>query len=824
MKSYHSLAWKELWTQKVTSVLILIAIILSTMMTTVIGQSIGILSAMREQQAASLNGNRYATFHQLTEDQAEAISTDDRVSFAGSCITLGTTEIESSGLSLLLREYEGDALSAYPSLTQLDSGRLPTQADEIALPQDVLDLMGYSGKLGDTVMLTLHISLMHDNEEPYEYTSEFTLTGILKSNYIGYVSGSVSGVVGSGSAKTLLPEKYQLMSTDIRLHDKSRFQQIVNDFGNSFEIPDYCIQYNDILLSALEIDYDGKDESDASGFPFMAAAGVLVGALVLMAAGLVIYNILKISVTKHISEYGTLRALGAESVKLYILVAMQLAILCCMGIPFGVVLGVLSAKGITIAATSVLSPEIFLANSHEELAALILQNSTGKLLPLVVSTAITLVFAFIAVMPAAHYAAKVSPTLAMSGTTVHVKRRNRNTGHIRCFEAFYAKMNMKRNTGRTVITILSLVMSITVFIALQSFSGLLDTASSVQKMHLGDYSITSETVGFAPEVVEELKEQPGVSSVSTLKYSLYTQDKDGNLPINTSITLQPSEALHIVGVDEERLKTLAPTLTNQQIQDLKSGNACLIKNPIVMAYGEDAMEATSISTGDVVSVSAVELGVIGVCNGAVTLDNDGFVNGVQVIVFDTVYDRLTGKNTYSELYPVLTADTDRDIAETVIDQICTQAGGHWLSYQNTDKQLEESYQQIKLLAWGLILFIGLIGLLNIINTTYTNIHTRVNEIGIQRAIGMSIASLYKTFLWEGAYYGIIAGIIGAVAGYICTIFVGAAATDQIELVALPIIAILQATVVSIAACLIATCLPLRQIARMSIVDSIETVE
>lgn len=45
-------------------------------------------------------------------------------------------------------------------------------------------------------------------------------------------------------------------------------------------------------------------------------------------------------------------------------------------------------------------------------------------------------------------------------------------------------------------------------------------------------------------------------------------------------------------------------------------------------------------------------------------------------------------------------------------------------------------------------------ILNIINTVYSNIHTRVNEIGMQRAIGMSAASLYKTFLWEGAYYAI----------------------------------------------------------------------
>ena len=67
MKSYRTLALKELLSQKVTSILILIAVVLSTMMTTIVGQSIGVLSAMREQQAIAIGGNRYATFLQMNK-------------------------------------------------------------------------------------------------------------------------------------------------------------------------------------------------------------------------------------------------------------------------------------------------------------------------------------------------------------------------------------------------------------------------------------------------------------------------------------------------------------------------------------------------------------------------------------------------------------------------------------------------------------------------------------------------------------------------------------------------------------------------------------
>ena len=66
---------------------------------------------------------------------------------------------------------------------------------------------------------------------------------------------------------------------------------------------------------------------------------------------------------------------------------------------------------------------------------------------------------------------------------------------------------------------------------------------------------------------------------------------------------------------------------------------------------------------------------------------------------------------------------------------------------------------------------------------------------------MPIGSLYKTFLWEGAYYGLIAAVIGSVLGYVCCVFVSAAQTDTLQLVAVPVAAIGEAALVSVAASL-----------------------
>lgn len=466
-----------------------------------------------------------------------------------------------------------------------------------------------------------------------------------------------------------------------------------------------------------------------------------------------------------------------------------------------------------------------MANSKTEVIAMINENEGSKLMPLVISVITTVLFSFLSALPAAHYAAKVSPTVAIMGQKISIKRRNRKVKCIRNFEAFYARMNMKRNPGRTVITILSLVMSITVFIALESFSELLDASKDIQKMHLGDYSMTSEMVGFLPEDVTTLRNVPGIQAVSTLKYSIYQQNENGELKdIETSITLQPSESLQIIGIDEQRLISLASTLPELDLQELMNGTAALIQNPIPLSFGNVEVKNTVLSVGESISINSASLKVIGLLDSPITLENKGFINGIQVVVSDAVYSQLTEKSQYTELYPALAKEASRSSVEQSIQELCSQRGGTWLSYANTDKQLRESYEQIRLLAWGLILFIGFIGLLNIINTMHTNIHTRMIEIGVQRAIGMSSKSLYKTFLWEGAYYGIFASLIGSVLGYICSIFIKAAAANEIQLIQIPFLSIMEVTILSLMVCLTATYIPLIKIAKMNVVESIKFVE
>ncbi|HBE9444235.1 ABC transporter permease [Clostridioides difficile] len=819
MKNYLSLSIKELKSQKLMTTFIIIAIVLSTIMTTVVGQSIGILQNLRIEQARSFNGDRHVSFHQLTKNQVDDIKKDDRVYQAGTSITLGSSKIKDSGISVLVKEYDKTGLSNYPKLMKLKSGNLPKDKNEIALDENTLKLIGIKPRLGVTIPMNLDISLLNDTIPPYNYTANFKLSGILEDDYTGYVSGIVNGIVGKGASENLLPKRYILSSLDFKIKQQEKFQEIVNQLAKKINLSHNSIQYNWIYLNALKIQFE-KDEnsSNSDGISMIILVSLFVALLVLLASGLVIYNILKISVTKKIKEYGCLRAIGAEPNQIYKIVILQILILCTIAIPIGAVIGIISSKGITGMVTNILNPDILLANDNKEITELIHKNTTAYMFPLVLSTSISLIFSLISALPSAIYASHVSPKIAMAGSTTKIKRKIKREKTIKNFERHLAWLNLKRNKGRTIITILSLFMSITVFVTLSEFSNVLDVSRSVSNLKEGDFSLTNEISGFDKSILDKIDNMKNVNRTSFIKYSEYKQGE-----IDTDINFENSgEMLKIIGIDEQTLKDLMPSITDSTLEDFKNGSICFIKNPIAISTPGVKTKYTNLKPKDNITINKKQLDIYSTVDKMFFLQGNGWVNGVDVIVYDSVYNTLTNKNKFNQINIYVKDKSDLEQIRLSTEQICeNNPGSHWISYIESDKQLKESFKQIEFLAWAVILFVGLIGTLNIINTTHTNINTRTNEIGVKRAIGMSNSSLYKMFLWEGVYYGIFAAILGSIAGYASAIIINMATIEKLDFTNIPITSILQATIISILACIIATLIPLRKVKKMNIIDCID---
>ncbi len=849
-------ALKELLAQRVTSLLVLLAVILSAAMTAAIGQSAGMLSAMRKQQAASISGSQYATFVQMNAGQVEALQNDKRLSHAGVSVSLGTVPLNRA-LTLGISEYHGDSLTFHPSLMKLKEGRLPQAPMELALPEDVLQFLGFSGKTGDTITLSLSKALRHGIETTsHAYTADFTLTGITESNYMGYAAGIVQGIAGEGTAEALLPERFLYYHVDIRTADHVPFQPTMDDLVSALHVHELDMMYNTVYLDAMGIPYDADaadTELSGQGFSLLSSAGIMVGALLLSAAGFVIFNILKITVSKRKKQYGILRAVGAAKGQLYFLVTAQILLLCAIGIPAGLFMGSLSAKGILTAATSLLSPEVFLVQDQAGLNRLIAENSAGKWAYLLAGAAVTLLSALAAALPAALFAAKVPPVTAISGAgrnakpsgsqktiacrrprapipaRMHTRREKRSAKQIRNFERYYARLNLRRNRGRTAVTVLSLVMGIAVYTVLQGSISLLDAAGEAGK-HLGDYSVINETAGFSAGDLKTMEEDSRVAAVAAMQFSLYTLNGQ-NQPegISLGFSLHAGESFQVVGLNAAYLDAyFGGKIPDRDLERLQSGAGCIVRNPVPLIFEGAEIARTEIQTGSTITVAGKELQVLDTMDGYdsyLGVGNGGFTNGIQVIVDHTVYPELTGENYYQELLPTLKPDTVRGSFDQTIKALAQRVPGTtWISYEETDRQFAVSFAQTRLLAWGVVLFLSFIGILNIINTVYTNLHTRMAEIGIQRAIGMSAGSLSRACLWEGAYYGIYAFLPGGILGCAGTFFLHAALKGSWEITAAPFLASAEAAVAAVAACLLAAAVPVRSVAGQEIVRLTENTE
>lgn len=835
IKSYRGLVGRQLCSQKVTTALILIAVILSAMMTTVVGQSLGSLNAMRQQQAIAIGGNRHITFVQMNGEQTAALQSDSRLAYVGRSVLLGTVCLNDA-LDLGLTEYLDGSLAVYPALACVKEGRLPQRPMEIALPEDALQYLGFEGKVGDTIRLDCSKALRHNINRDlsrFDYTADFTLCGILSDNYLGYTAGMVEGVVGEGTAQQLLPRSFIYYNVAVRVADTGAFQDTVDDLTASLKIHELDTLYNTVYLDAVGIDYDAEAADmtvSDEGFSAVTAAGIVIAALILLAAGLVIFNILKVVVSRRLRQYGVLRALGANRGQLYILVLAETLLICAVGIPIGLLLGSLAAENILTMTMGLLSPEIFLVQDVDTLNRLIAENSSADAWLLLISAAVTLVFALAAALPAARLAAAVTPVAVMSGQQEKIKSRKRSPKRIRNFSAYYARLNLKRNRGKTAVTVASLALSIAVFIALQSCVGLLNSADQLEENRFGDYDLTNSTVGFSEEVLQGLAGNEEVAAVAAMQFACYEQDENGEISdIALDLSLQPGETFQVVGLNDVYLQqSLGKRLSAADLQKMREGGGCVVRNPLPLSFGDTEIPATHIQKGDVITVNGKQLPVLETLEGYdmyFSVGNDGFTNGVQVAVGSDVFPQLTGRSEYAEMIPVLQEEVDRKVFDDKLDSLCASVPGTvYISYEETDKQLAASFQQINLLAWGLILFVGLIGLLNIINTVYTNIHTRVAEIGIQRALGMDVFGLYKTFLWEGAYYGLYSAVAGILLGCLCVALIEFAAAGSLSGLSLPWLAMAMAAAAAVICCLIATCIPLRKAAGLNLTDAIEIGE
>lgn len=173
-------------------------------------------------------------------------------------------------------------------------------------------------------------------------------------------------------------------------------------------------------------------------------------------------------------------------------------------------------------------------------------------------------------------------------------------------------------------------------------------------------------------------------------------------------------------------------------------------------------------------------------------------------------------------------DTDDAEWETVKDQVQklfpSAEGVYITTLDNWTEAFQEKLTEYRTPVYMFVLFIGVFGIINLLNTLVTNVLTRKRELGILQAVGASGKQLSKMLLIEGLLYTLGAAILsitlGTFVGYlICHVFSSMSVFGAVEY-HFPIFEMLTYFLIMLVIQMAFSILTIRQIKKQSLVDQI----
>lgn len=766
----------------------ILAIILTTMMFTslfVLSQSM--IENMQQMYIQQAGYSSQLSSSLLTDDEADAIAAHPAVAEASRSTVVGVAE-NVSGRQVELRAASADYADSALSLPT--EGRMPENADEIALDTITLDKLGLAHQLGETV----HLSWTSAPGSDESNSAEFTLCGIWQGNpaamaSMAWVSEDFAEKLSVGVSQDAARESGSILGLTmlhIDLVDDSdpsgTAEKILADTGLSERV----------TLSP-NIAYDSAvGQNMLRELLPMAICMVLV----FVSGYLIIYNIFQISVAADIRFYGRLKTLGATKRQLKKILYSQARRLCLVGIPFGLAIGyflgaVLVPFMITStggAATVALDPWIFVGAA--------------------VFAAVTV---RISCLKPARTCGKVSPMEALRYTDAEpLSRRKRKKSHSASVRAM-AWANLGRNRKRTVLVIASLSLGLVLLSGIYAKNASFDidkymSGTVISDFEVEDASIASNFTTYDPQgttinsaLVEKIGDLDGLERTGALYAQVINHEVGESALKNIEHYYNAEERLAVI-------KATDPGLYDAYSDMLASGSCTAILYGVDGLVVDTLADAQNILAGNFDKEAFASGGYVVVDAGPAENTDEiapTYNVGDSVTLGDKTYEVMAivrditpiteGKNSdtadflglyipaedFRAMYPENTlrkyffdvAAEDQPAAEQMLLDVQSEDDPalSFTSKQTLIDHYKEQTRASTIMAFAISFVIAVVGVLNFVNSMLTAIFSRQKEFAMLQSIGMTRRQLRNMLIGEGLYY---AGITLALSYVLSALVVG----------------------------------------------------
>ncbi|MGN2338473.1 ABC transporter permease [Clostridium cagae] len=754
---------KSFKANKIRTILTIFSIILTTVLfTSLFTLAFSIcksaeISTMLEQGNSSNFTLQYLTKYDFNKMKEHPLVKDIGISIPISKIT--NKEFINSNIQMLYcNEIYARCNFSYPKI-----GTFPIKSNEIMTSTKVLDMFNIPHNIGACLSLNgknFVLTGFYDNPYTESNNKIYVSEEFLKNNFIHYNELNSDKII---VADIILKNNFNV---------NKKINRILKDCNIDSDI-NLRINWSYDFICSPEIIFSLS----------------LVISFITFTGYLIIYNIFHISIVKDIQFWGLLKTLGTTSKQIKKILFIQALFLSIIGIPIGIFLGyIISIILLPIINKTLMNNLLAYQNIHFSLHPNIF----------ILTTIFSLITVFIACIKPSKVAAHITPIEAINYCHVSKNniffRKNINTKGKIYKMAF---LNLFRDIKKSIIIVISLSLSLILFNAVFNIVNNYNVNIYLQENSLCDFQVSNKNFFSYFTFQYNNEDMLPNSLISLINRNDYIKERGylyfDDVPHTVSI-----DALNNINNTLNLTYPKSEYYLNEKFDEFKKTGKCNIK---LYGMNDFLLEKLLIIQGDLNLEKFKEGNYILICPTAsnynntisyykigdrITIKYDDFkTKTYEVMGFCTIPDQLHSnsngfhgdKNSDFNIECILPDNEFKNqfdnpllasyyfnVDNNKINEMQNFLENYTMNIDSNIKykstatyicELKSFQRSYSIVGYVLVLIIGLIGILNFINSFVTEIISYEKEFAILESIGMTKKQILKLLTYEGLYYAIL---------------------------------------------------------------------
>lgn len=532
-------------------------------------------------------------------------------------------------------------------------------------------------------------------------------------------------------------------------------------------------EFNSILLSMKG--YGGSEGTNVMIF----SLAVIIIIIVMLASVFVIRNSFAISITEKTSMYGMLASVGATKRQIRRNVLFEGFILGLIGIPLGILLG-LGVNAILITILNSVLGDMLSG------AKFVFVTPTIPIICAIVLSAVTI---FCSSFFIALRASRIPPLVAIRGNKDIKVKNNKPYCTSKLTKKLFgvggeiASKSLKRSRKKYRTTVISIVVSVAMFIAVSAF---MDYGMTFTDHYYGNTDYSYMVSGIDANQAQTIEKMPEIENYLTvgLQYGYVSAD----VPVNEcgkNFLYDEPDGTKSFGAEflEFEHDTFVKICRELKLDYSKVKGGVLVYSEVT-PYDMENMEGTGKPMKLFGKTAPTKLTVYGnddngneLIAGKLKVSSvfDEFPESIEYVTGDgttlggsliigeqgVISPQLGEHGCYITLYANTSDHTSlTSRIESMSGTGDSESGISIFDYEENVRQFNAVMLIVGIFVYGFIGVISLIGLTNIFNTISTNMQLRSKEFASLKSIGMTKKEFNRMIRLESLMYGIKSLLIG----------------------------------------------------------------